>query len=471
MLDCCMKSEDNTTELLLDHLKKDLKILKHEVIERLLNQDGKIAETCVYIKNNLSNYLRDMLATMEDTGELSEIITELVLSDIAEDIEKTNVYYDGITSEKLYDAISSTYYYVTRIPYKDKNGQRIRLRMGIANDNHSVNTLESTLSFAHRKNATVCINGGVYDVAAKVPLGTTILGGKVLYNQMPTEDKYQFLGIKEDGSVNVYNRGVTAEAMLQDGVRDAMTIFGSLLIKGVAVEQTDDRKEPRQSIGFAEDGSIIIVTCDGRSYDSAGMSYEDLARIHYAMGSYNAYILDGGGSTSTVVRGVKQNENIDYNTVDRAVSNFLYIVRESNVTPDNNPANDIGRAKQDLLEKIVNGLDFLKGYLRLRGPENYYAPGIEMYVNGETSRRSKLGLTFDKDNIRNTYLYWGLKAGDTEKSNLFRIYDQGVWVATYSGGTGSRPNGVLGLCYFDTTLGKPIWYDGSKWVDATGTAV
>jgi hypothetical protein len=25
--------------------------------------------------------------------------------------------------------------------------------------------------------------------------------------------------------------------------------------------------------------------------------------------------------------------------------------------------------------------------------------------------------------------------------------------------------------YFDTTLGIPIWYDGSNWVDATGTLV
>lgn len=28
-----------------------------------------------------------------------------------------------------------------------------------------------------------------------------------------------------------------------------------------------------------------------------------------------------------------------------------------------------------------------------------------------------------------------------------------------------------GVCKYDTTLGKPIWWDGTKWVDATGTAV
>ena len=38
-----------------------------------------------------------------------------------------------------------------------------------------------------------------------------------------------------------------------------------------------------------------------------------------------------------------------------------------------------------------------------------------------------------------------------------------------SGVTALRPSSpVAGLMYFDTTLGKPVWYSGSKWVDATG---
>ena len=37
--------------------------------------------------------------------------------------------------------------------------------------------------------------------------------------------------------------------------------------------------------------------------------------------------------------------------------------------------------------------------------------------------------------------------------------------------TAERPaDQVSGCMYFDTTLGQPIWYDGSDWVDATGTA-
>jgi len=43
---------------------------------------------------------------------------------------------------------------------------------------------------------------------------------------------------------------------------------------------------------------------------------------------------------------------------------------------------------------------------------------------------------------------------------------------TLNGITGSRPlSPTTGQYYFDTTLNKPIWYNGSNWVDATGTTV
>lgn len=41
------------------------------------------------------------------------------------------------------------------------------------------------------------------------------------------------------------------------------------------------------------------------------------------------------------------------------------------------------------------------------------------------------------------------------------------------GVTGDRPAPAaeaVGLLYFDTTLGQPVWWSGSGWVDATGVA-
>ena len=43
----------------------------------------------------------------------------------------------------------------------------------------------------------------------------------------------------------------------------------------------------------------------------------------------------------------------------------------------------------------------------------------------------------------------------------------------HRGTTEERPTiGILpGFMYFDTTLGKPIWWNGENWVDATGATV
>lgn len=44
---------------------------------------------------------------------------------------------------------------------------------------------------------------------------------------------------------------------------------------------------------------------------------------------------------------------------------------------------------------------------------------------------------------------------------------------TSSGVTGDRPTTRLfvGRTYFDTTLGIPIWYDGTNWINSAGTTV
>jgi hypothetical protein len=41
-----------------------------------------------------------------------------------------------------------------------------------------------------------------------------------------------------------------------------------------------------------------------------------------------------------------------------------------------------------------------------------------------------------------------------------------------TGTTAARPAGApLGWSYFDTTLGVPVWWNGTGWVNSTGGAV
>ena len=72
----------------------------------------------------------------------------------------------------------------------------------------------------------------------------------------------------------------------------------------------------------------------------------------------------------------------------------------------------------------------------------------------------------------NRYVYYGGYINN--KGTIFFMGDG--YNATYSryGETKSRPSPTktdINFLYFDTTLNKPIWWTGSKWVDATGAEV
>ena len=85
---CCdgvnLPSHNNEIEVLIRQLKREVKELLQSTQAKLLCQDKKIAETMVYIKNNLSNAIRDLLDSMLTSGELEEIITDTVLDNIDE---------------------------------------------------------------------------------------------------------------------------------------------------------------------------------------------------------------------------------------------------------------------------------------------------------------------------------------------------------------------------------------------------
>lgn len=58
---CCgsvdMQSEDNTIEILIKQLQREVQELMETTQAKLLCQDKQIAECCTYIKNNLLNLL------------------------------------------------------------------------------------------------------------------------------------------------------------------------------------------------------------------------------------------------------------------------------------------------------------------------------------------------------------------------------------------------------------------------------
>ena len=82
--------------------------------------------------------------------------------------------------------------------------------------------------------------------------------------------------------------------------------------------------------------------------------------------------------------------------------------------------------------------------------------GIEDNATADMTA-AEIKTAYESNNDTNAYT-------DAEKTVVAKVFQ--------SGDTASRPaSPVVGESYFDTDLGKPIWFDGTNWVDATGTTV
>lgn len=74
-----------------------------------------------------------------------------------------------------------------------------------------------------------------------------------------------------------------------------------LLQAGAVLDHGDKQRStrhPRTAMGVAADGSVVVVTADGRTPLARGLSLEELGEVLLALGCQDAINLDGGGSTT-----------------------------------------------------------------------------------------------------------------------------------------------------------------------------
>ncbi|MCG0276360.1 MAG: phosphodiester glycosidase family protein [Thermosediminibacteraceae bacterium] len=109
---------------------------------------------------------------------------------------------------------------------------------------------------------------------------------------------------------------------------------GAILVENGVIPSTFSHdipgRHPRTAIGFTKDGkTLILVVVDGRQAQSRGMTQEELARLMLSLGAYNALNLDGGGSSTMVVRAPGEKAPTVINSVsdktERSIVNGLGI--------------------------------------------------------------------------------------------------------------------------------------------------
>jgi hypothetical protein len=117
-----------------------------------------------------------------------------------------------------------------------------------------------------------------------------------------------------------------------DGVRHVFGGGPRLLANGQYVggerftPAFSERRHPRTAVGRLPDGRVVLLVVGGRQpYHSVGMTLIETAGLLRQMGVTDALNLDGGGSTTLVVRGVVINLPSD-ETGERPVSDVLLVL-------------------------------------------------------------------------------------------------------------------------------------------------
>ena len=87
---------------------------------------------------------------------------------------------------------------------------------------------------------------------------------------------------------------------------------------GSPVEVANTEVHPRTAIGYSKNGKFIyLVVVDGRQpFYSQGMTLAELAKLMIDLGAHDAMNLDGGGSSTMVIRGGDGNPRILNSPID-----------------------------------------------------------------------------------------------------------------------------------------------------------
>lgn len=120
--------------------------------------------------------------------------------------------------------------------------------------------------------------------------------------------------------------GATKTTEIPPGTEALVSGFPELVVEGKVASSFPDRadcadRNPRTAMGLSEDRStFFLVTVDGRSTSSVGMTCAELAELMHGLGAYTAFNLDGGGSTQMYVEG-RGTINQFSDASERAVAN------------------------------------------------------------------------------------------------------------------------------------------------------
>lgn len=187
----------------------------------------------------------------------------------------------------------------------------------------------------------VAASNGDYFSWTGEPDGTVYKDGKMI-KDLP-DDKY-FFAIQKDGSAvigdhRIYNN-IKSDLKEAVGGRFFLVHYGEIMTDHLF----DTSIEPRSTVGLLSEDDVVFMWVDGRQIGhSAGLSLRDMAKIYKAIGAREAINIDGGGSSTFLMR-EKDGSYETHNSPsdgERQVANGLAVMIKNEILDKHQPGTPI----------------------------------------------------------------------------------------------------------------------------------
>jgi hypothetical protein len=204
----------------------------------------------------------------------------------------------------------------------DLSDPRVHVRLSLADDRDpdgpgpAVGRLDTIVSAATKQDLEIATNASYFSVVGQrvaqgkkvgyfvgngtFPSGYLMIDGKLLGT--PKKDFLRaVLVIHKDGKLSI--EGAVTE--LPADTKDAVSGSAKILTRGeLTPPEKDEARHPRTAVGLSEDGkTMVIMAIDGRRPTvSRGTTLAETATFLKEFGASEGINLDGGGSTTMVVK-------------------------------------------------------------------------------------------------------------------------------------------------------------------------
>ena len=258
------------------------------------------------------------------------------------DINVLNGFQDLITYDYKRDETTGAFYTVVKVPQKDANGNKQYPFM--IWPNYPNGGTESTLEMNTRLKFLAAINGaGIHSPwGAGVnpsggPLGIVVQNGVVLkeYTEGEFGNPTRTLTIDGNGTLGYAALSETGAQLVARGIKSTASGYFPLIYNYDDIDNYEsdiaewllgsvaNSDAQRQVLCQYENGDYLIITSEGRGGRGGGFfTFKQMQALCRKYGVKFAYILDGGGSASTVV-GEKQLNHIYENTYGRVMPSYI----------------------------------------------------------------------------------------------------------------------------------------------------